>query len=607
MRFADVLLAVLVGLAALAWLNHVNPDPPVTHDSTRDLLLTRDCVELQQCHVVGAAASVPGIYQGAAWLDLLTVVQLFGGDTLAARAVIIALLSLGVATLFLVTWRWLRPSMALPAAILATSVLSLGGVPALLINPSAVFFPDAMCACALLVFASTGRRRYLVFAAFMLSLAIDTHVGALSLVPSVLAMACLARPRPLLSLLLGASVFLGTHLIVSRAAFVANLLELMDRGRIRLAGGGLLALVLAATLLNGWFRRRSQPARALLTGLILLGPFCAGTLWLVRSQGHEFNVTYWHPIIAPGAVLLAALIALPFDWPTRRLHPAWRGAALAVPILLSSTAILAVEKHYNKLFYYETATWTYDDARRVAKQLEGKGWSYEQMLTRVQGSFCLDLVDGMGVYTAAPTGSTVSPRRQVRVWRVPSAQVPSLPPGLDLVPLRNGRTALLSEITSWLDPDQVRACRQPLGGETPTCMPASSGADERVEAVSFLFSERSFPHVCSIETPSPYVATYEMRVLPTPGESRDIEVFDEGAPPSCGWEIARVEGIDVESRFSPRHVRVHSANGKAGTIVVQKSFGGPRCPAPENRNYTTCVLETTPSEEALRVLNAGVR
>src|SRR5437870_365383 len=100
-RFVPILLTIGVVGVAFAWLNHVNPVFPIWNDGVRDQLLARDCVELGHCRLIGATASVPGFYQGAVWIDLLVAVRLLGGDTAAARTVVLALLALGVGTLFL--------------------------------------------------------------------------------------------------------------------------------------------------------------------------------------------------------------------------------------------------------------------------------------------------------------------------------------------------------------------------------------------------------------------------------------------------------------------------------------------------------------------------
>ena len=79
----------------------------------------RDCTELGRCHTVGANTSVKGLHHGPVWLDLLIGVRLLGGDTDSQRVVVIALMALSAATLFVVVWRWLRPAMAVPAALIS--------------------------------------------------------------------------------------------------------------------------------------------------------------------------------------------------------------------------------------------------------------------------------------------------------------------------------------------------------------------------------------------------------------------------------------------------------------------------------------------------------
>src|SRR5262249_11927319 len=96
-RLAPLLPAVGVALATFLWLNHYNPPFAMTDDGIRDQLLARDCTDLGRCHLIGAPTSVPGVHQGAVWIDLLIAVRLLGGDTATERTVVLALLAASVA------------------------------------------------------------------------------------------------------------------------------------------------------------------------------------------------------------------------------------------------------------------------------------------------------------------------------------------------------------------------------------------------------------------------------------------------------------------------------------------------------------------------------
>ena len=181
---APLLLGIAVAVIAFAWLDHINPEFPITDDGVRDQLLARDCVELGQCALIGAPTSVPGFHQGAVWLDLLIAVRLAGGDQASARAAVLGLLAIGAGTVCVIVWRWLQPALALPAALILVAALSLDPYPSLLINPSASAFPDILTAAGLLCYGLSGQLRYLILAAFALGLAINVHVGSLSLIPS---------------------------------------------------------------------------------------------------------------------------------------------------------------------------------------------------------------------------------------------------------------------------------------------------------------------------------------------------------------------------------------------------------------------------------------
>ncbi|HVM95304.1 MAG TPA: hypothetical protein VMT89_02890, partial [Candidatus Acidoferrales bacterium] len=194
---------LLVGVAVLAFalLNHVNPSFLPGDDAIYDQLSARDCADSGHCRLIGAPASLPGFNHGAVWLDFLVAVRLLGGDTETQREAVLGLLALSVATLFAVVWRWLRPSIALPAAMLLVVALSVDTSPSRLVSPSAMIFPSILTAAGLLCYGLSGQRRFLAVSAFALGVGLCTHISSVCLVPALIVITLLGRPQPFRALL----------------------------------------------------------------------------------------------------------------------------------------------------------------------------------------------------------------------------------------------------------------------------------------------------------------------------------------------------------------------------------------------------------------------
>src|SRR6185369_12644302 len=78
---------------------------------------------------------------------------------------------LSAATLLVVVWRWLRPTIAVPATMVFIGALSVDPYSSLLINPSLTALPDVITAAAILCYGLSGQRRFMRVAAFALGAA----------------------------------------------------------------------------------------------------------------------------------------------------------------------------------------------------------------------------------------------------------------------------------------------------------------------------------------------------------------------------------------------------------------------------------------------------
>lgn len=600
-RLAPILPAFGVALAAFAWLGQVNPQFLTNDDSIRDQLLVRDCTDLGRCHLIGAPTSLSGFYQGAVWLDLLTAVRLLGGDGSSERAVVLVFLALSAATLFVVTWRWLRVSIALPGAVLLIGALGVDAYVRLLVNSSVAAFPDVLTAAGLLCYALSGQRRFLILAACVLGAGINVHLGSLSLVAPLLAIAVLGRPRSWRELFAAVAVLGATYFLTSSAALRANFIALAQQGRLVPALAGGLVLVLLSALLGSRFRRLSWDARAWITGFILLLPFGLASSWLVFWQKHHFAIFYLHPILGPAAALGAAILSLPFELGARR----W-GALRWIPTAASAAAIAFVALGVWQPAASTTPSvgnsWSLAESAAIADRATRRGWSHEDLLYRVQGTACRELLAGMSVTAPPPSGNPNRGPRQLQVVKLTRDALPAFVEPDDVVPLGPTTVAVLREIESWLRPGSLRACRVPVASGSPAlCSDATPRATGTLAPERFLFITRSFLEVHDLDLPPPYIATYEIPLAPGAGESRDLALTDHGAGDGS-WRIARTEGVRVEGRLPARRVRLRSDTGSPGRLVFERPFGTrASSPGDIDMRYPPCVFEAPPGD-ALQAL-----
>lgn len=595
-RPAPILPAVGVALAAFAWLVHVSPPLFVTDDGIRDQLLVRDCTDLGRCHLIGPPTSLQGFHHGPVWLDLLIAVRLLGGDPSSEKTVVLALLAVGVATLFVVVWGWLRASFALPAAVLFVGALSLDASPSQLVSPSVATFPDILAGAGLLCHGLSGRRRFLIVSAFALGVGINVHVGSLILVPPLLAIAVLARPRAWREVLAAVAVLAATCCITSSAALRANIVGLAEHGRLTPSLVAGLVVVLLSASLGSRFRRLSWDARAWVVGAILMLPFGLASLWLVLWQMHHFGIIYLHPIVGPAAVLIAAMLSLPFELGAR-----WRRALRWIPTAASLAGVAFVALDVRKPVAFATASqsnpWSLAEAGAIADRAMGRGWSYEDLVFRIQSNACRELLTAMSIVAPSPSSALQRGRRQLQVVKVTRDELMALAATDDVVPLGPMTVAVLRDIESWLQPESLRACRVPVGSGAPAqCSPATPRATDALTPERFLFITRSFPEVHSLDLRPPYIATYEIPLAPGAGESRDLALTDHGARDG-GWQITRAEGVHVEGQLPSRGVRLHSETGSPGLLVIEKPFGTSASVPDENDvRYPPCVFEAPPGD-----------
>jgi hypothetical protein len=613
-RAARIIGFVGVGMCTFVWLARLSGPFPIHGDGVRDQMPVRDCVELGRCALAGAPTSIAGalpIYQGAAWLDLLTAVRLVGGDTTTQVTVVLALNALAAAVTFVVVWRWLRPAWALPAAYLLAMALAENPQSAdLLANGSASPLFDVVMAAGLLCYAVSDRARYLLVAAFAAALAVNVHVVAVTLVPALLLVPAFGR-KPVRDVVAAGAVFLAVYFVTSSAALEANVMALAARGSAFVVLPAVAAMVAfeAASRFGARFRRLSVNARAAIIGGVLILPFVLAVLWLVLIERHGFEPRYFHPIYGPVAVFQAAILCAPFDW-----LGGWQARLRWVPsiILLGSMMAKTWEPIPPPAM---SPTWTLADATTVGDAAARAGWSFEDLVFRLQGSASEELLLGIAVEGPRLNDGPPADDRQLQVVLLDS-EPPPAPDDYAVVPLEKGRFAAVRSVQSWLRPEGVEVCRRPMNETaSPTCerlrvhvaghwMPfgPESRAEARRHPGAFSFESRVMVTMGTIGMSPPYVTSYRIPVVPHGGEVRDVRLTDGGSA-GCRWQFVRADGLRLENTLPATHVRLSAEDDHPGALVVEKPFGVPSCPAREIEiSYPPSVLETRPGEPFERLV-----
>jgi hypothetical protein len=360
-----------------------------------------------------------------------------------------------------------------------------------------------------------------------------------------------------------------------------------------LAGASVVMLI--ATALGSRFRRCSWYARAFIVAVVMVVPFGLALAWFVVVQRHAFAIIYVHPIFAPAAVGAAAMIVLPFEGLARWARPLRWIPTLAAGALVASVA----PDIWLPLALPPTAfrSWNLDEARVVADQAIKRGWSYGDIALHLQGSACRELLAGLSMMAPAPAAPPRHGRRQLQVVK---ASREAFGVRDDLIEL-GGQAALLRDIESWLQPGGLKACRVPIAAEgEPACAAVAGTPADAETPERFMFLRRSVPLIDQIDRERPYVATYEIPLVPTAGEDREIAISDDSVSP-CVWRITRVEGVQVEGTLPAVRVRLHAARSGNGLIVFEKPFGTGGCGQDIDFRYPPCVLET-PLDDPLQDL-----
>lgn len=577
----EIALAVAVTVAAFLWIAHGSESPMTEFERSRDLLSAQDCVALARCSSIGPPSSTFNTHQGAVWIEILMAVGFLRGSPAAVLRTVNALLATGVGTVFLVTWRWLRPAFALPSVLFVLAALDRIHAAGQFVNPSTEFFPAALACSALLLFALTGRLPMLVWAAVCVAQAANTHTGALCLVPTLVALAAVAGP---LDLGLAVGVFLAASWITSADALVYNLRD--SALSVRALVGGHLALAVAARLTATRFGRLGVAGRAMCVAVSMVGPFAAFMVYrLLPHVVHGGEPwLYAPPVVAPCAVGCAALLVAALEGAMRRVRWLARVAVQVVPVAVGAWAMATGPGPV------APGALTYETTALIARYLSSRGWTYGRMARGIQVRGRYTLLLGLMPYARPdpPGGTAFDPHRQVRVWFRDPGTEETLPAGAEVLHTGDAsRSVVLGALESWLDPWHAEVCVAPLDAHrAPTCRGVPASPD--VAFRPFAYSHRLIEEALDVPERGGCRITHGIPLQPAAGTTHGF------ATPDPRWVIAQVSGVEPDAPLPAKRVRLVSRDGTPGRIVLEAVFGSGAAEC--GNSQFPSLLESTPED-----------
>jgi len=238
-------------------------------------------------------------------------------------------------------------------------------------------------------------------------------------------------------------------------------------------------------------------------------------------------------------VLAAALLSAPFE-----IGASWWKALRWIPTGASLLAVaLAARAATPRGIPFEH--WTPAESAAVSDQAVRRGWSYEDLVFRIQGSACRELLTRMSLTAPLPGAPPRDGGRRLQVVKVAGDATVSRAPSLtlaprgwseDVVPLGPGTFALLREVDSWLRPEALRACRTPLDPSgPPVCSPADLRMVETRGGERFLFSTRAFPEIHGLHVGPPYRGAPKSSEKTDPGTGHAVKMPGTQFPPCPPW------------------------------------------------------------------------
>ena len=277
-------LAQILMFALALWLTW--PIDVIHFDSSRDLLMARDCYELGLCDSHGPPTSFAGLFQGVLWTNALGLARWLGLLPAAIGVCLLGIYSL----VFAATLRW-RGAQGLPLLAALLLAGSAAMMPVVLWSPT-LFFPAMMLTTWLtLDWLDRPRWPLALGLGLLWGVTLELYLAAGPVLLATFALGLRAR-KPLQTLTLVA-LALAVGLLVSPGAWLGTL------AFIPLHPLRVLAVLLAFAALVGLAVRAPKLDNVALLTLAGIGA------WLVIGVTRHFQSRY----LMPGFPALALLVA----------------------------------------------------------------------------------------------------------------------------------------------------------------------------------------------------------------------------------------------------------------------------------------------------------
>ena len=353
----------LLALIAFLWLSlaWAWPLDAVHPDSTRDLLMARDCWERGLCVTSGPQSSAVGLHQGALWLDLLALFRRLGATPLAVGLGRALAQAAAIAVFARHTARPVAAPLLLIAAVLAAPVV---------IWAPTLQLPLALAATALgLRWLQRPAPALTLLTGALFGLTVDAHLAGWPLLLSFCALA------------LQAGALRQTVALFASAVAVTLTLSpqtWQEAARLLLAQPRLWVWALALPALLAMARLTVRLGAA--PQVALVGLFACALL----GRAHQFELRYLVPWLGALALTASALLQRP-RW---LLAAAWLGAL----------GLVAVHGGLRP-------TTTYTAVAALARDVARAGIGWPDILWRLRGPHAGPLAEATAVYLPAGRGA----------------------------------------------------------------------------------------------------------------------------------------------------------------------------------------------------------
>jgi hypothetical protein len=506
---ATLALALLAAFAlgcVLAW-RWSGPNPMLWIDTSNDLAVVNLCLDEGVCPGRGAASSVPGFHQSAAWLEALSALTWLGLDPIDIHR----LLFLGFAAAFPLTFGVALRLGGPWAAGLAMLILPFLLLPAARQDVLYNSRPLPMFGAILLVLAVEAvrrrSRRILAGAVVMAAILSNQYMSHL---PVIAGLAWLvpvfARDRRGQAMLLAGigALFVAALWLDAPRMWHLNLGTLLsvDRGGATVidyrAGLAFLAepawWLMVASIVGPPLAKRHAPnghpaPRGLLVPAVLvLPPLVLFTF--AMALGHvRMNLEYVMAVMPAAAAGLATAATLPAR---RFLGPrvpvaAWgRLGGIAMALMLVASGLLFGRMNvWSDQDTRGSPRVSYADAVALGTALSDHlGFRLDDAFWSLRGPVRLELLSALEALALVPPPDGDPPNRQrLTVLKVPSGKVRDVPfPDWRVLRRSAGQALLLIQDDAWLDWSRMTYCIEGNAGPDiqPGCRETEVAHDDPV-------------------------------------------------------------------------------------------------------------------------------